>query len=268
MPLITTPVGVVHIEESGSGEPLLLLHANPGDPQDFDAVLPLLEEKYRVIRVSWPGYGQGPAPQPPSSATAMQFAELLVQLVRTLDLVHVRVIGNSVGGYAAAWLALVMPERIEALVLVSPGGFTEHSGFSRWFCHFKGRENVTRWLNPWLPYLYLRVKTPVVQAMRARAAGEQNVPVPVAVNAALWRSFIDPAHDLREAAMAIRARTLVVSGRHDPLIPPRDGANAARAIHGAQHVVMPCGHAPFAELPELFLAVVQPFLARREKTLP
>ncbi|MFN3586570.1 MAG: alpha/beta fold hydrolase [Moraxellaceae bacterium] len=268
MPLVTTPAGVVHIEESGTGEPLLLLHANPGDIRDFDAVLPALAERYRVIRVSWPGYGEGPAPVPPSSASAMQFAELLVQMVLTLDLVHVRVIGNSVGGYAAAWLAISHPERIEALVLVSPGGFTAHNGFSRWFCRVKGREDVTRWLNPWLPRLYLRVKTPEVIAMRARAAGEQNTPVPVAVNAALWRSFTDPAHDLREAASAIRARTLVLSGRFDPLIPVGDGETAARVIPGACHIVLPCGHAPFAELPSVFLAAVQPFLARQDKTLP
>ena len=123
MPLISTTAGVVWIDECGSGEPLLLLHGHPGDSGDFDAVLPALSERYRVIRVSWPGFGQGPAPLPPESASAMQYAELLVHLVATLDLAGVRVVGHSVGGYAAAWLALCQPDRIKAVVLVAPGGF-------------------------------------------------------------------------------------------------------------------------------------------------
>lgn len=267
MPQIITPAGVVHIEESGEGEPLLLLHANPGDPQDFDAVLAELSAHYRVIRVSWPGYGQGPAPTPPQSASAMQFAELLVQLVNTMDLTNLRVIGNSVGGYAATWLALCHPERVRALVLVSSGGFTEHTRMTRAFCRFLGHEKVARLLVRWLPFLYLRVKTTVVQAMRHRAATVHRAPVPVAVNAALWRSFTDPAHDLRAASRQLRVPALVLSGQYDPLIPVRDGAMAASCISGAHHVILPCGHAAFAELPEVFLKVVMPFLAEPPKAV-
>ena len=79
MPQLQTFKGTVFYDEQGSGEPLLLLHANPGDPRDFDAVLPALATKYRVIRLTWPGYGDAPPPLPPSAASAMMFAELLEQ---------------------------------------------------------------------------------------------------------------------------------------------------------------------------------------------
>lgn len=260
MPLINTSAGVVWIDECGSGDPLLLLHANPGDPGDYDAVVPALAEHFRVIRVSWPGYGQGPAPLPPESASAMQFAELLVHLVATLDLWNVRVIGNSVGGYAATWLALCQPERVRALVLVSSGGFARHNRWTIAFCRFMGREKVARFMVRWLAWVYLRVRTPVVRDMLRRAATVHREPVRVAVNAAVWRSFVDPAHDLRDAARHVQVPTLVVSGRHDPLIPVEDGRMAASCIPGAHHIVMPCGHAPFAEVPALFLQVAKPFL--------
>lgn len=261
MPLIKTSAGVVWVDECGSGEPLLLLHANPGDPADYDAVVPALSAHYRVIRVSWPGYGQGPAPLPPESASAMQFAELLVHLVAAMDLRNVRVIGNSVGGYAAAWLALCHPARLKALVLVSPGGFARHTRWTRAFCRFMGRERVARFMVRWLAWIYLRVRTPVVREMLQRAASVHREPVRVAVNAAVWRSFIDPAHDLREAAKRLRVPTLVISGRLDPLVPVEDGRTAASSIPGAHHIVMPCGHAPFAEMPEVFLQLALPFLA-------
>lgn len=262
MALITTSAGVVHVDEWGSGEPLLLLHANPGDPQDFDAVVPALAEHYRVIRVSWPGYGAGPAPTPPQSASAMQFAELLVQLVLTMDLQRVRVIGNSVGGYAATWLGLCLPERLMAMILVSPGGFAQHTRWTRAFCQLMGNERIAGFMVRWLVYLYLRVKTPVVAAMRQRAATVHRDPVRVAVNAALWRSFVDPAHDLRDASRKMRVPTLILSGRLDPLVPVEDGTTALSCIPGAHHIVLPCGHASFAELPEVFLKVALPFLAQ------
>ncbi|MGH8494182.1 MAG: alpha/beta fold hydrolase [Moraxellaceae bacterium] len=261
MSLIQLDAGLLHVDEQGAGEPLLLLHANPGDPRDYDAVLPALSAHYRVLRVSWPGYGWSPAPEPPSSATAMLFASLLEQLVLKLDLSGVRLIGNSVGAYAALRLALAQPQRIKKLVLVSPGGFTEHTFFTRDFCRFKGREYVTRALNGVLAWRYLRHKTPVTNAMRERARREQRSPAAVAVNAALWRSFITPEHDLRSVAPQVSVPTLVLAGRYDPLIPAAESRRAAELIPGAHCVVLPCGHAPFAEIPESFLALVEPFLA-------
>ncbi|MCD6059851.1 MAG: alpha/beta hydrolase fold protein [Moraxellaceae bacterium] len=262
MPQLQTFKGTVFYDEQGSGEPLLLLHANPGDPRDYDAVLPALAAKYRVIRLTWPGYGEAPAPLPPSAASAMMFAELLEQFVVKMDLANLRVIGNSVGAYAAARLALSRPERVQALVLVSPAGFTTHNRVTTMFCNFKGSERITRWLNGLMAFLYLRVKTPVVQAMRTRAATEQRSPDAVAVNAALWRSFTHPEHDLRSSARFIQARTMVISGRRDPLIPVAEGRLAAATIPRANFIVLPSGHAPFAEVPEKFLAVVAPFLER------
>lgn len=260
MSLITLESGVLHVDEQGIGEPLLLLHANPGDPRDFDAVLPVLSEKYRVLRISWPGYGWSPAPEPAASASAMFFADLLEQLVLKLDLRGLRIIGNSVGAFAAVRLAIRQPDRVQTLVLVSPGGFTAHNFFTWDFCRFKGREYVTRALNGFMARLYLRHKTPVTQAMHERARREQCSPAAVAVNAALWRSFIHPDHDLREAAKAISASTLVMGGKRDLLIPAQESRTAAAVIPGAHCIILPCGHASFAELPELFLAVVMPFL--------
>ena len=67
--------------------------------------------------------------------------------------------------------------------------------------------------------------------------------------------------DLREAAKRIRAPTLLLFGKYDPAISPaKDGRVAATTIAGSRSVTLPCGHASFAEVPELFLKEVLPFL--------
>ena len=260
MPLLSLPSGRIDYDERGAGVPLVLLSANPGDRRDFDAVLPELESRFRVRRLDWPGYGASPAPQPPSAASAMLFARILRELVEALALPPAVFLCNSVGCYAAVRLALDQPQRVRALLLVSPGGFSPQNAVTRTFCRIKGNEAVTRATNVSFAKFYLRRRSPVVLQMLARAGGEQRTPAAVAVNAAVWRSFALREHDLRAAARAVAAPTLVVNGRHDPVLPPRDGAVAAKAIPGAQHVVLDTGHAPFAEDPPLFLQAVLPFL--------
>jgi pimeloyl-ACP methyl ester carboxylesterase len=83
------------------------------------------------------------------------------------------------------------------------------------------------------------------------------------VFAAIWRSFTDPRHDARPDAAALGGiPTLLVWGRRDPVLLWRvDGRRARRALPAAQVATFPCGHQPFAEVPEEFLARLADFEA-------
>ena len=56
--------------------------------------------------------------------------------------------------------------------------------------------------------------------------------------------------------------TLTILGKYDPVIPPRQIEPTLRTMPQNQIVVMETGHAPFAEDPETFLGIVEPFLAQ------
>ncbi len=64
MPSINLSTGTVNYSEHGAGVPLVLLHANPGDSQDFEAVIPALAKQYRVLALDWPGNGQSDVYRP------------------------------------------------------------------------------------------------------------------------------------------------------------------------------------------------------------
>lgn len=261
MDTIRTRTGLVAYESSGSGTPLLLLHANPGDHRDFDAIIPPLAQGYRVIAVDWPGYGESPAIQPPSATSAMRFADALEDLIAGLGLEHIILVGNSVGGYAAARFAITHPDQVEALVLVSSGGFTAYTLVSRVFSRLKGTEFLTRRIATRFAEAYLKKRNAHTAAILARTEAGRKNPATVAADAAVWRSFLDPAHDLRARAKAITAPTLVISGKYDPVIrSDADAQTAANCIPGARLVVLETGHEPFAEDPDAFLNVVLPFL--------
>jgi pimeloyl-ACP methyl ester carboxylesterase len=79
----------------------------------------------------------------------------------------------------------------------------------------------------------------------------------------LWCSFTDPDHDGRGLAARVSCPTLLAWGRRDPvLLAPVDGRRARAALPHAEFVSFPCGHQPFAELPEEFLASLRAFLDR------
>ncbi|HEX5359568.1 MAG TPA: alpha/beta hydrolase [Fluviicoccus sp.] len=267
MPMINLPAGNIHYREAGTGEPLLLLSANPGDSRDFAAVMPELATRYRVIAPDWPGYGRSTAAVSADRMGTGYFAEVLKQFVTALDLPPLRIIGNSVGGNAAVRLAAENPDRVLALVLVAPGGFTAHNLFTRTFCRWQGSRMA---LPPRVfAGLYLRRRTPVVREMLARAATEQASPAALAVNRAVWRSFGGSGNDVRGVADQITAPVMLVFGRYDPVISPwTDGRSARRCLPTAEWRVLPCGHAAFAEMPEAFLTLATGFLlnpARRDR---
>lgn len=261
MTTITTEYGDVHVATSGSGPAVVLLHANPGDHRDYAAVIPPLEEHFTVYAVDWPGYGESPAPTPPTEASAMYYADLLRDLVPRLGVERAALIGNSVGGYAALRLALDRPELVDGLVLANPAGFTKHNVVTRAFCRFKGSERVTRALAPTFPRFYLKRRNDTVAEMLTRAREQKSDATRIAVDAAVWRSFTDPEFDLRARAGAIVAPVLFLWGKKDPNLPiKKDGANARRALPQARFVPVDTGHAAFAEAPDDFLEVALPFL--------
>lgn len=261
MPFVALSQGHVHYHKVGQGLPIVCLHANPGDSQDFAAISAKLAQDYCVITLDWPGFGLSPQPANPEGLTAITFAELLAEFVEALNLPPCVLMGNSVGGFAATSLAITQPARVLGLILVSPAGFTPHNVITRLFCRLQGsRFSIPPAL---LAALYLRRSTEVTQAMRERARTLHATPETRAVYRALWRSFADPDLDLRERAQRIEQPTLLFFGKFDPLVPAfTDGRSAAQVLDHAEMHVTSTGHAVFAEQPEWFLNTIRPFLAK------
>jgi len=67
--------------------------------------------------------------------------------------------------------------------------------------------------------------------------------------------------DFRSALPNITARTLVISGRHDCVNPPEEGALIAALVPGARQVILECsGHLPAVEEREVYLSLIADFL--------
>jgi pimeloyl-ACP methyl ester carboxylesterase len=258
MPTVNTSLGTLSYTDEGQGPPVLLLHAALHDRTDYDGVRSSLTPRHRVLAVDWPGHGESPSPETP--LTAVQFGDLAVEFVDRLDLTNLVVIGNSVGGYAAARLAIERHERLAGVVLVNTGGFTDHNAATRKFCAVMGGPRIVRLAFPVFVRAYMHARTAGDQAIVRRVVARGRTLDGARTAAALWRSFTEPGHDLRQAAATIAVPVLITWGTKDVSAPRRWGERVASAIPGSRFETFPTGHVVFASEPDAWLATVQPFV--------
>ena len=258
--MVETRGGQVAYSDAGEGPVVVLLHAALHDRRDFDAIVPSLLHDHRVIALDWPGHGDSPAPAPSYAPAAAAFADALADVVTALDLPPAAFVGNSVGGFAAARLAITDPQRVSRLVLVNAGGFTA-SPIANLYCRTLGTPAVMKRVLPRSIRSYMKATSENDHAVQERALARAHTQDGVILTAALWRSFAAPEYDLRPHADRITAPCLVVWGSKDTAIPIRLGRSTAAAIPGSRLEVLPTGHVPFSSDPAGFLAIAAPFLA-------
>lgn len=122
--------------EAGSGEPFVLFHGGHyGSLYSLDSwslALPPLAERFRVIAVDKPGQGYTDNPPTPERYT---FDELLAHSIAFLEAVvggPAHLAGHSRGGLLIAAIALVRPDLVRSLVIVSSATLSpedpEHPG--------------------------------------------------------------------------------------------------------------------------------------------
>lgn len=263
-----TPWGEVSLEVRGSGPGpvVLLLHANPGDSRDFAALAERLVASRAVATVDWPGYGRSTVTDPGTvtAESLVRIGGMVLAELRRRGADRVAIVGNSVGGYVAARLAVESPEVVSRVVLVDAAGFTKQNVLSRFFCRrVMGSPGMARWIVAPLARAYLgSLRDPRNRAIYDRAREVRRDPIRLAVHCALWRSFADPGFDLTGEDMKPAVPVMLIWGRRDPVVPYwLDGRRARWALPQARYVTLPAGHESFSERPEDFWRHVGPFLA-------
>ncbi len=259
VPTLETNAGTVAYDERGEGPPLILLSSGAHDRHDFDELRELLPG-LRTIALDWPGHGASPAP--PERTSAMAFAAVAEELVAQLAPQGAVVLGNSVGGFAAGRLAIRRPELVAGLVLVDSGGFAPRTPVVHAFCALMSRPWFLRRIYPTFARRYMRPRTAADRRVLTAAVATTRADPGLRAVCGLWGSFASPEHDLRRQAGSIAAPTLVVWGRHDPVIPLRVGKRLAASIPGAELVTLDTGHVPSTGDPAGMAAALAPFAER------
>src|SRR4051795_11983146 len=257
----------------GEGPALLLLHGLGCDHTTWLPVLHDLARHYTVIAPDLLGHGVSGKPRADYSVGG--YANGMRDLLRTLTLDKVTVVGPSCGGGAAMQFAYQFPERTERMILIAPGGLgPEVTPFIRAITlpGFHQAMGVAT-----LPGLRHVGKAGLRALSRTRLHAARDL----AEVADIFESFKDPharaaiRHVVRSVVdlkgqivtMVDRAYLtqampmLVVWGSDDVVIPVKHAENAARIAPGAVVEVLPnAGHFPHKDHPDRFVRTVQSFI--------
>jgi pimeloyl-ACP methyl ester carboxylesterase len=106
----------IHYERSGSGFPVLFIHAGIADGRMWEPQAKAWANRFDMIRPDLRGFGNSELPPEPFANR-----DDLVALLDHLGVDKAHVVGCSMGGTTAIDLALEHPERVERLVLVAGG---------------------------------------------------------------------------------------------------------------------------------------------------
>jgi pimeloyl-ACP methyl ester carboxylesterase len=230
----------ITVTERGAGRPVLLLHGGAG-PQSVAAFADLLAttRPARVLTPTHPGFGGTPRPDGLSSIADL--AAAYVALLDELDLVDVTVVGNSIGGWAAAEIALLASPRVSAVVLVDAVGLDSDTDPIVDFFSLS-MDEVTD-LSYYEPERF-RLDTDLPEAARRSMAGNR-----AALLAYGGTTMADPS--LLARLPAITHPVLVVWGAADRVVPVSHGIAYTEAITGARYdLIEHAGHLPQLETPQ------------------
>lgn len=253
--------GKIAYEDIGSG-PLVICTPSLGDLRGEYRFLSqqLASEGYRVISLDLRGLGESSVGWQDYSVSGV--GDDLVALIRSLNAGPAVIIGTSMAAGAAVWAAVEAPDLVSGLVLVGPAVHGEITGFSRTFYS-------ALFARPWGPGLWLRYYKTLYPTQKPEdfdqycAALRANLNELGRIEAVLKMVLASKAAS-EERLSRVNVPSLVIMGTKDPDFkdPEAEARWVAEKLHGRYEMVKDAGHYPHAEMPEITIGLVLPFLAQ------
>lgn len=257
MPTITTTALAIddctlNLRHIGKGPPLLWLHGTDG-LSEWPAIIDRLAERYEVIAPDHPGFGESSVPGWMDDVSDLAY--LYLDLIKTLALDKVRIVGHSLGGWIALEMAVRQTSRLASLALIAPAGI-----------HVKGAAKTDIFMidpDEQARLAYADAALGDEAARRATAAKYQEIAIASRVASARF-GWNPRFHNPRLARWLHRVDvpTLVVWGREDRIFAPAHAEAFARGIPGARiEMIESAGHLPHVERLEATHRLLAGFLA-------
>lgn len=227
-------------------------------------LVPLAAAGFYAIAVDLKGHGLSDKPQSPQDYRIGSMIDHVTEILNALGAEKIAIVGLSMGAALAAHAALAYPERVRAVVMVSPVGFTGVPALNAI------RLMTPQWITPFLARfvtrtvirMILRMVNGKLRRITKRDIDEYWAPTQfpeftIAMRHLLheftWRAPFEP----------LAVPCLLISGTEDHLMPRTDDHSYRRAMPDLRHLeVEGAGHVVFDEAASLVNKALVDFLAR------
>lgn len=238
--------------EGGSGSPLVFLHGAGGVTVD-DPFLKALAARHHVYAPLIPGYGD--SEECPEIRDMLDFTLHGWDVVEALGLKDPILVGHSMGGMIAAEMAAIAPNDVSRLALICPAGLWDD-------------DHPIPDLFSLMPFEMPRIlfhdeAAGAAMLTAGRAVDDPNFLQTYLVTNARQLGmagrilFPIPERGLSQRLYRIKAKTVVVWGDSDRLIPPVYAHGFKKGVAGAELVSIPeAGHMVILEKPQVVAEAV------------
>lgn len=253
----------IYYERHGAGPAIMLLHGAGSNAATWWQQIPALSRRYTCISLDYRCFGRSEA-----TAQSLNWDALARDALAVLDAESIEraaLVCQSLGGGIGLRLALSHPERVWALVSCgSPLGIDSPAIVERveqHLRHAEGGQVEQRALAPQflesqktLSFLYQQINSfnPMV------FGGTENE-LKMRLRCLITSEVLIRSERLKDVTCPV----LLISGEHDPLVPPALATVLAAYFANARTLTMGgCGHSPYFERPDEFNHSIEDFLAR------
>jgi pimeloyl-ACP methyl ester carboxylesterase len=252
---------------SGTAPPVVLLHGITDSHLAWNSVAPLLARDRRVLVPDLPGCGL--SSRPDASYALRWHAHVIACWLEAMGLSEVDIVGHSFGGGVVQMLLLECPQRIRRIVLVASGGLGREVGF--WLKLATAFPMAVEHLGQ--PFMSFGTRRALGHAHELSSARDVAALSDMNAEKGTARAFSRTARDVidwrgqrrlfsqRASEVSTFPPIAVFWGDRDTLIPIAHGRAFVAATEGTRFKVFEgCGHYPFQQQPEAFVAALREFL--------
>jgi 2-succinyl-6-hydroxy-2,4-cyclohexadiene-1-carboxylate synthase len=258
----------INLEKVGDGPALVLLHGFTGSAATWREHSQIFAQDHLVIAVDALGHGLSDSPADPTRYTFPQLAADFVALLDELGIEQTALLGYSMGGRMALYLALTAPERISKLVLesASPGLASEadrqvRAESDNALAGRIEREGIEAFVNYWEKLPLWQSQSQLSEAVRASQHAQRLHNNPRGLANSLRGAGTGVQPSLWDRLGELKIPTLLVAGEHDPKFCAIARQMQEKIPQARLEIVSGAGHAVHLERPDEFDNLVKDFLA-------
>lgn len=230
-------------------DPILFIHGWGVLVEPYQDSLDILSERYQVIAPVLPGLGNSTAPEKIQNSN--DYANIIGNFVKKLNLKKVHVVGHSLGGAIAIALAALMPSIVRSLIVVDSTGIPLGS----------------------IPEVVLKRAI----EMPAQSWQMKIQPVSAIFQNLFYNSLFNPGNtikmgfialqeDIRPMLTKVESPCLILWGENDVLTPVRFAQELSQGIKGSKLKIVEEGYHEWnLFFPEKFTEIIFSFIAEIEE---
>ncbi|MCP5095530.1 MAG: 2-succinyl-6-hydroxy-2,4-cyclohexadiene-1-carboxylate synthase, partial [Chloroflexi bacterium] len=246
----------LYFETYGTGQPLILLHGFTGSSANWAEHVPILAEQYQVITIDIVGHGRSPSPTALEAYKMEQVATDVVAVVRETAVAPITLLGYSMGGRLALYIAIRYPDLVKSLILesTSPGlaDASEREARRRRddaLADWIEANGIEAFVNRWekLSLWDSQQQLPAEKRHRLRQQRLNNNPIGLANSLRGMGTGVQPS--LWNQLATLTTHTQLITGALDTKFVTISTKMATRLPHAQHKIIQAAGHTVHVEQP-------------------